>query len=374
LKKKTAKNELAAALPTSRLGAMRLAAVLLLGLCCLRCCRSAQPPPASADRAIRRIAFEDVDPLLLDVVRRAAATSHAAANPHPNLVFASVVNYGFRELALNLQRSAARVGLRQLFFYALDASVREYLLANGAPFVYLAPSNLTAGVENGAAEFRTSKYSRVVGFKVQVARQVLALGFDAFLLDADVVLLRNPLNFLVDAPLCDLAVTTDSSRKGLLVPGESRFAGENFERGPVRVLMNTGVILYRNTADTRRLLDKFSLSRYRVKPPNVGDDQLEFNRFMGAPAWPVKVDGREVPVRPDSIDRDFVARASACSVYHNVTMFVLPPALFPNTAQALHLALPDRFSLAPYLVHFTNAGTMQDKGLKMKEMGLWWVA
>jgi len=283
----------------------------------------------------------------------------------PKLVFVSLANSGFRFFALNLFLAAQKTKppMRNLLFYALDNNVSQYLAAHGA-LVYFDDSS-TLNVSSNASKFRSPDYSKIVGSKAKVAHEILLLGFDVFILDVDIALLRNPVNHIVDVPKCDLTVSLESSALKLLVPNENRYSGINFEAGEVPLLINTGVIMWRSQVGSLVTLGKFLQSKYRTKWPNVGDDQYEFNKFM-SPNWPGQ--------RRNSIDRDFASRHTTCSVYRNISVYVLSPVLFQTTEGAFgHANFANRFSLVPYIIHFTNVGDARGKLKAMRDHGLWLV-
>jgi hypothetical protein len=184
---------------------------------------------------------------LQDYLQQAAA--HAWA-PLDKLVFVCVVNDGFKHFALNLFLSTRRTipQMNNFLFYTTDEGAATYLRKHGALVYHNSSSNFSTKAE----PFRSSGYSKIVNNKARVAYEVIQLGYDVFILDADVVVLRNPMNYLIDIPKCDMTVSVEVQNVTRFVtPGPERYSGDNFEAGSVSVLVNTGVIMWRNTADAR---------------------------------------------------------------------------------------------------------------------------
>ena len=301
-------------------------------------------------------------PAFVDILARAAALS-----PIKNLVYLCLVNNGFRHFALNLHLAAQMTTppMRNLVFYALDANVSTYLKHHDVPFVFFDLTPVTVNLSAEASKFRSRDYAKIVGSKAKVAHEVLVLGYDAFILDADIALMRNPSNYIVDIPKCDLTVSVDKATHDLAVPGEGRYSGHNFEAGLVALKINTGVILWRSTPAAINTLATFLKDKYRTRYPRIGDDQYEFNKFMATRS------------KDNSIDRGFLARHSTCSLYRGVSTYVLSPVFFAVSAGArspLANALANMFAVVPYVVHFTDSGDAAGKLGTMRNHSVWLVA
>ena len=246
-----------------------------------------------------------------------------------------------KDMVTNFAHYARRVWppiLPSVVFFALDPAMHVH-------FQHL---NLTSHLVSNATfsadkqSFRSKEYNKIVGHKFHLVLDVLKRGYDVFLIDVDVVLLKHPLSFIMDLASCDMTVTLESfDSLKLMDINPTRFGGwPDF-----KLFINTGVLLWRSTPKTIALIEEFLTPRWRR--PNSGDDQNEFNKFMLAHFDDAALSAAQVDRRSY---RD-VHRGASCFEYGNLSMQILPASLFPGSYHA-EFRMPQRAMMEPVLVHF----------------------
>lgn len=294
------------------------------------------------------------------LLRRASTLSHPLV---PHTVVVVEVNSGFLDFARNMWLRAGRTKppLGNLLWVALDAQAHDQLKAlpaqngTGRPLVFFDPADK---FEPGGTSFRTKAYNDIVKHKWTLLRRVLGLGFNALLLDVDVIVLRNPFGYLADLPACDLLATVDTLPDQGITNGSNphRWAGGSQRYNTAWI--NTGVILWRATPTARALIDDF----IAYKPAEQGmDDQHEWNAFLNVQ-----------PATPQArVNLPFLELASQCGVWGNLSVQILPPSLYGSQRHVFEFQLPQNSGETPYTIHFNWLSGAAEKRQKMQVLGLW---
>lgn len=263
-------------------------------------------------------------PQYLEFLLDRAANHTAKVYPEfSKLVFIAEANFGFKDMVTNFVHHAKKTSpslLPHIVFFALDPFVHAHMLRLNITS-YLDP---TINFSSKAQGFRSKDYNQIVGHKFHLVLATLKRGFDVFLIDVDVAVLKNPLNYVRDLAKCDMSVTIEDFNPLRLMDLNSttRFGGwPDFN-----IFINTGVLLWRNTRSSVALIEEFLRPKWRR--PNSGDDQNEFNKFMLAYF-------DDSALSKDQVDaRSFrKLRYSQCVQYGHVSMLILPPSLFPGAYQ-----------------------------------------
>ena len=277
----------------------------------------------------------------------------------PTAVFVVEVNAAYLELAFNLARTMAltKPPVRNVVWVALDAGAHEALEARN--FTTFFDERDTFSRDRAA--FLTPEYLRITRHKLQTITRVLELGFEPIFLDVDVVMLRNPLNFMVDLPRCAASVTTESF--GFL--GEDsprRFSGEmhtgihvGVPVPPEATYINCGFMHF--TADALPVLKEF------MAEPPVKDEQNDLN------TWLLKRTNAGMPARSNI---PWQERGTKCSEMGGLTFNVLSPALFGSQRYVVHgPKLAQAAATLPAMIHYNFViGTYEDKVALMRADGM----
>jgi hypothetical protein len=201
---------------------------------------------------------------------------------------------------------------------------------------------------SASEEFRSPGYNKMVIYKWHCIRAVLLAGYEPFLFDVDVALLRNPLNFLLDAPKCDFTIAVDGYQE-MFSPTANRFAGDGNA-----IWFNTGVLLVRDVSSNLQMIDEFLQGKYRI---DGFDDQYQFNSYIQTVRSPT----------------DFSVNGWECSRFRNGSSFhVLPPSLFASQMMVKQ-GFNDKVYNKPYAVHFNYLSGVVAKINEMKAWKLWLV-
>jgi len=277
----------------------------------------------------------------------------------PKVVALVELNLGFLPMFYNFVNftKSASPPMDNIVFVALDDESQLAILAKG----FIAYRDKRKNFSQNAEQFRSSTYNPITLHKWELAKRALDLEYEPLILDLDVIVLRNPLNFMHDLPICDLTVVPDTFPPLLLANNDSRFSGYEDTIGDY-VNINTGLILFRNTRNSVDLVNEFLLPRYRR---NI-DDQEEFRRFL------VQRDRNSTCQQDRHINLSFKERRLQCSKFACFSLNILPPALFSNQRQCFEFQLAQQTIVTPYTVHFNwiFKGYV-DKVRRMRQVGLW---
>lgn len=123
-----------------------------------------------------------------------------------NRIFIIYVDLGYVNLALNLHFFLRNLTIRNYLFVCTDIVAANILAKEGINF-YLFENDPTG---NHSSIYKTPEYRRKTLLKNKIVLTVLQHGFHTFLLDADIALFRNPLEFL-SCPSCDMQFQCDTN-------------------------------------------------------------------------------------------------------------------------------------------------------------------
>lgn len=214
-----------------------------------------------------------------DLVLQGVLAKLEAVNPERawhSLVFLVQLNFAFIEFAYNFHFHASRTvppSTERLLFVALDDDTHAALQSRGM-LSYRAPGNFSGA----QIEFRAKGWNTIMYNKFTMIRRLHGFGYDVLLLDVDALLLRNPVNYLVDLPRCDAYLTAEQvNNSQLLGVTETRWAGTyDHKKSYTLINLNAGVMLWRNSPAARLALADFGRDKYRRR---VGDEQMELNEW-----------------------------------------------------------------------------------------------
>lgn len=113
-------------------------------------------------------------------------------NVGPKTVIAIPVNESFRRIGLNLACSLKKVGVHNFFFWALDKPTEEFYTKLG---YFAFHDDALFGAQHFQI-YRTESYIKMMQMRPTFFKQIIGLGFDMFFLDADIVVTKNPYEYL----------------------------------------------------------------------------------------------------------------------------------------------------------------------------------
>jgi len=273
--------------------------------------------------------------------------SKSAPPSIPFMVAVAEVNHGFLPMAVSFYRHLQNLQppMNNVLFFALDTVSNDTLVRIGAPTFLDDHDNMSSH----AWGFREGGYNKIVLHKWVLASKILRMGFDCVIVDVDIVFLRNPMvYYFADAPACDALVVVESKNWGK--NNEDRFEGDG-----IGVLINTGLVILRNTETTRTLVTIFLQPQHRYEDL---DDQWEFLFFME----------KRDRCTPGKRNVPMTQRHTTCSMYGATQVHILPGYLF--TSQ-FYLWQSESAYLTPFTIHFNYLSGFASKKQKMAEMGLW---
>lgn len=181
-----------------------------------------------------------------------------AATKHPRLNLATFIqgNAGFHPLTKNWIALVRRMTPALPYFVvALDAQELENVKALGAPVL----RETRKQYDSAPSSYRQGGYNLMTMNKWGVTRDILAMGVNAFMVDPDIAMLRNPLPYFETLPTCDYITMME----GDSIDGRADevIASGGFAQKAYDIvydnLMNTGYSLYRSTERMRAVLDEF---------------------------------------------------------------------------------------------------------------------
>jgi len=199
---------------------------------------------------------------------------------------------------------------------------------------------------------------RIVKHKWILLERVLALGYNALILDIDTVLLRNPFLYFRSAPACDLTVYENGLPS---LEGPNKWQKRDWSS---RFEVNTGFILVRNSASTKVLVHDFINSDVAGRHPGL-DDQALFNRFMAERKWNAS--------ESSSLLLSLKNQSTQCGQWKGVSVHILPPVLFASWRHFFESRVFDWTLQTPFLVHYNYLTGFASKMSKMREHGFWHV-
>jgi len=247
------------------------------------------------------------------------------------------VNSGFLDVTRNFILHVERLipPLRNIVYAALDEGAAHELRRMKQLTYY---PEIRAHEFVNATKYGGPGYNEIVRHKWRLALKLLHRGLHPFILDADVVLLRNPLNFMQDLPDCELTVTAESAGRDTLRSKMNRFgrwmvADRVAGRTNDMVYTNTGVMWMKPTLNLISALEGF------VNSTITNDDQYEFNTLML----------RRCRGTNTTVNLPLLQRARNCSSYGNFTMNIMSPVLFGSQRFILGDSLAEDMAVTPYV-------------------------
>lgn len=285
---------------------------------------SASPPPPSASPSSGGTQL-DLEPL------------RQRAGPDKLALAAFVAGCGYRELLRNFLAHVHRAALRKYVLVALDAASTQHLSAKGEPVVDA--SRLVQLPPCGSDEFGSAAFFAVNGARYRALYAILQAGFSLFVVDLDVAVLRDPLQWLGGeaGATHDLLIQSDA-RDGLatreydpdLLTRRLGLRGSDGWK-----YANGGVFYCRATASTvalfRGLWDQLSAAKIA---PN---------------------------------EQDLLNKALATT--KDVRWNLLPATLFPNGFVYFYRTIPAPGE--PVLVHCNWVNGVKEKVYHLSQAGLW---
>ena len=285
---------------------------------------SVSPPPPSASQSSGG-AHIDLEPLRL------------RAGPDKLALAAFVAGSGYRELLRNFLSHVHRAKLRKYVLVALDTASTQHLSAEGEPVVDA--SRLVQLPSGGSDEFGSAAFFAVNGARYGALLAMLRAGFSLFVVDLDVAVLRDPLQWLRgEAGAAHHLLIQSDARDGLttreydpdLLTRRLGLSGSDGWR-----YANGGVFYCRATAGTvalfRGLWDQLSAAK----------------------------------VAPN--EQDLLNRALASTT--DVRWDLLPATLFPNGFVYFYRTVPAPGG--PVLVHCNWVNGVKEKVYHLSQAGLW---
>lgn len=110
----------------------------------------------------------------------------------PNTIMYTLATAGYVPFVLNLHESMRRVGMAEcLVTFTPNEAVQRELSACGLRIFSLGREELPDW-----GDWFTPEFARIVSLKFAVASEILMSGRNAFFIDADIVFLRNPADYL----------------------------------------------------------------------------------------------------------------------------------------------------------------------------------
>jgi hypothetical protein len=187
-------------------------------------------------------------------------------------------------------------------------------------------------------------------------KRVIDLGFDALIMDVDLVLLRNPFIYFQSQPLCDMTFYENGPAQ---LEGSNKWVKRDWTTG---FEVNTGFMLVRSTATTQALVNEFVNSNVSEKYPGT-DDQHLFNMFMADRKWNAPAVGTLV--------LPFKIQSTQCGQWKGLSVHILPPALFSSWQHFFVANLSDWTLQTPFVIHYNYLTGYAQKSEKMVQHGFW---
>lgn len=265
-----------------------------------------------------------------------------------NLATIVEVNGAFVHLAISLHLHNLRspVPIPLIVFVCTDRKAEARLLGVGADVLFYQHENKQLSEKESG--FRSVEYYQLVLNKWNLMLAFLNHGMDVFIMDADIVLLRNPLFYFVDLPECvlngvmvesrgDANSVAETSVKALMnYNSELRFS-DTWEGKVTSVWLNTGFLYFKHSKEAIRLIQDFMKDENRI----VGtDDQQEFNVYL------------EKKRTKENSKINHLDNPNQCSLVSGVSMNILSPFMFQTFNQFRYFKTHDVAAVPISVVHY----------------------
>jgi hypothetical protein len=172
--------------------------------------------------------------------------------------------------------------------------------------------------------------------------------------DVDMVLLRNPFNYIGDLPACDLFSAVDTLPPPMKSDDAKRWSMSNDNTS---VWFNTGFMLWRSSNASQAVIEAFL--GYLENQGEGLDDQAHFYAFMQAQG------------QVSSGNQPWAELAHTCATWAGLSFQALPPVLFASQRHLYEFKLAQEAYVLPYSIHFNWLSGFEEKKKRMVEVGLW---
>lgn len=263
----------------------------------------------------------------------------AAAGADRTAVVAFVAGVQYAPLCANFVAHAQRAAVRRLVLVALDSPSLAMARESGLPAVDA--TRLVSLPDGGSDAFGSAAFFAINGARYLALLQMLRAGFSLFVLDLDVVLLRDPLAWLAER---GPAV----AELDLMIQSDARDGVSTRETDPGLVTSRLGL-----PPGTGWPYANGGVFFCRATPGTIGLFDRVWSRLSAA---------RTPPNEQDVLNRELAAAAA-------LRWGLLPADAFPNGFVYFYrpLGAPE----PPVLVHANWINGVRDKVYHLREAGLW---
>lgn len=290
---------------------------------------------------------------LLGLLKQAAALAHPGFK---RTVIILLSNSGFHEMLINFIHFAHKTNPPVLNYIVFPLDQNEFKNVSDMNVRMFWPKD-GHNFSPRARNFRSDAYNSIVMHKWVVAEQVMALGFDPFVVDIDNVFVRNPFNFLADYAKCDCAATTDSQSPATLLENDARWNGQGH-----KVYINSGFVLWKNTQNSINMIRAVLNNNRRT------DDQDVFCEIIDDMMDKYEKEGKNNLVNVPPMERH-----RQCSDLGGFQFSMLPPGLFGSQKMIFEGAIwPQRQGFPPYVIHFGYLAGFYNKRVVMAQHGFYY--
>ena len=257
------------------------------------------------------------------------------------VVAAFVAGEIYHEMCRNYAFHVRQAGLRHHILIALDSATTRWLREEErAPI--LDASGLVKLPEGGSDQFGSAAFFAINGARYRVLQAVLEVGISMFVLDLDVVLLRDPLDWLAHEG------ASVAAGRDLLLQSDARDGVSQLEYDPDLVERRLGLVGQANWTYVNG-----GVFFCRASPGSAALFRKVWNTLSGA---------ETAPNEQDLLNKELAGGST-------VRWGVLPAVDFPNGFVYFTRPVP---SLAkPVLLHANWIGGVDEKVYHLREAGLW---
>jgi Nucleotide-diphospho-sugar transferase len=243
--------------------------------------------------------------------------------------------------------------------------------------------NMKDAFSPDASEFRQKSYNQMALAKWRLALKFLELGVDVFVLDPDLVILRNPVPYFATLPPCDMTFQIDSfaNYSGNFVRAHGGFAFEDLGNYHLDNFYNTGFILHRSNPRTIAQIKAYidhATAEYE-KGANADDQNLwnhwiqDFMHYAEVEAnAPVLLRGEyayEKIKNGQCFEYSFKTNSSNVAISINP----LTPALFSSRPQIFEVRQLDELLMQPFMWHANWLFGLESKEKIIRENNQWYI-
>lgn len=265
------------------------------------------------------------------------------------------LNAGFLLMAKSMHHHLNSIvpPLRNVVWVALDNASYDGMRAFDSTALVYRDKLSDENFDTSSQHFRTRGYNTIVLHKWRIIQSIIEAGYDTLLLDADVVLLRNPIHYLIDGPSCDLYVSLDGETQNWDRLDEMRYSTRS-EGYTYNIYVNTGMLYLRASNLTWSVVTEFLLPGSRVEGM---DDQMEFNVYLQKRSNYTK----------SQYTLPKFQQTKQCSLVSGIPTLILPTILFGNTKHFEVLQNNARSGIVPYTYHYNYfSGFIQKRDAMIK--------